>query len=61
MWSETHTQFLLMKLKDMYVLDDAEDARFWTPKNMEASIEEMESRKILDAAEKAIKLVKDSN
>jgi ADP-ribose pyrophosphatase YjhB (NUDIX family) len=37
--------------------DDAEEARFWTPKEMEASLEEMESRKIVEAAEKAIELI----
>mgnify|MGYP002761501098 CR=1 FL=1 len=37
--------------------DDAEDARFWTPKEMEVSLEEMESKKIVEAAEKAIELI----
>lgn len=36
---------------------DAEEARFWTPSQMEASLEKMESEKIVDAAEEAIKLV----
>lgn len=37
--------------------DDADDARFWTPREMEASIEKIESRKIVDAAEKAMKII----
>lgn len=37
--------------------DDAEDARFWTPEEMEASLNQMESRKIVEAAEKAIDLI----
>ncbi|MBY6294395.1 NUDIX domain-containing protein [Nanohaloarchaea archaeon H01] len=41
--------------------DDAEKARFWTPNEMKNSKKELESEKIMDAAEKAIKLVKDSN
>lgn len=38
---------------------DAEDAKFWSPEGMEASLEEMESPKIVDAAEKAIDLVRE--
>lgn len=41
--------------------DDAEEAMFWTPDEMRSRLEDMESRKIVDAAEKAIRLVKDSN
>ncbi len=37
--------------------DDAEEARFWTIKEMEASLNEMESKKIVEAAEKAIELI----
>lgn len=38
--------------------DDATDARFWSTTEMEASLNKIESEKIVDAAEKAIKLVK---
>lgn len=41
--------------------DDAEDARFWEIEEMGSHVEKMESPKIIDAAEKSIKLVKDSN
>ena len=41
--------------------DDAEDARFWKAVDMKGSAGEMESDKIIDAAEKAVKLVKESN
>lgn len=41
--------------------DDADDARFWSKEEMESSVNEMESPKIIEAAEKAVKLVKDSN
>jgi len=34
--------------------DDAEDARFWTVKQMRQNLEIMESEKIIEAAEKAI-------
>lgn len=39
--------------------DDAEDAQFWTPEEMEASLNQMESPKIVEAAEKAIKLIRE--
>lgn len=37
--------------------DDAEDARFWTREEMESKVKEMESPKIVEAAEKAMKLI----
>lgn len=44
---------------DVKAGDDAEDARFWTPEEMEASLNEMESEKIVEAAEKAIELIRE--
>ncbi len=41
--------------------DDALDAKFWTPEEMENKLEEIESEKIVGAAERAIKLVNESN
>jgi ADP-ribose pyrophosphatase YjhB (NUDIX family) len=38
--------------------DDAEDARFWTIEEMESSLGEMESEKIVEAAEKALRIVR---
>ena len=37
--------------------DDAENARFWTQDEMEASVENMESPKIVEAAEKAMEII----
>lgn len=37
--------------------DDAEKARFWTQEEMESRVEEMESPKIVEAAEKAMEII----
>lgn len=44
---------------DISAGSDAEDAFFWTTEAMESSLEKMESKKIVEAAEKAIKLIND--
>jgi ADP-ribose pyrophosphatase YjhB (NUDIX family) len=41
--------------------DDAEEARFWKTEEMEASLKEMESRKIVEAAEKAIEIIEEQS
>lgn len=38
--------------------DDASEAKFWTIEEMRRSVEEMESGKIIDAAERAIEIVR---
>lgn len=39
---------------------DAQEAKFWTPKEMESRVDEMESPKIVKAAEKAIQIIREN-